>query len=67
MPNYPYYRYQTPLLSPLGLMFRVIWSAIPTAVAVNNLWVELGNNSSAHTPSGTTAKLTTNSNKERPL
>jgi hypothetical protein len=67
MSGYPYYHYQTPLLSSLGLMFRVIWSATPTAVAVNNLLAELGNNSSAHTPSGTAATSTTNNNKERPL
>jgi hypothetical protein len=67
MSDYPYYHYQTPLLSSLELMFRVIWSAIPTAVAVNNLWAELGNNSSAHTPSGTAATSTTNNNKECPL
>jgi hypothetical protein len=67
MPDYFYYRYRGPLLSSLGLMFRVIWSGIETAVAVNNLSTELGNNSSVHTPSGTAASSTTNNNKERPL
>jgi hypothetical protein len=67
MPEHSYYRYQKPLLSSLGLVFRVIWSGIATAVAIDNLSTELGNNSSTHTPSDTGATPTTNNNKERPL
>jgi hypothetical protein len=67
MPDYPYYHYQKPLLSFLKVIFRVIWSGIATVVLVDNLSTKLGNNSSAQTPSDTSAKSTTNSNKECPL
>jgi hypothetical protein len=67
MPDYLYYRYRGPLLSSLGLVFRVIWSGIETAVAVNNLSTELNNNSSTQPLSDTGATSTTDNNKERPL
>lgn len=67
MPDYPYYHYQTPLLSFLQAIFRVNLSGIATVVLVDNLSTELGNNSSAQTPSDTSAKSTANSDKECPL
>ena len=67
MPDYPYYHYQTPLLSFLQVIFRVIWSGIATVVLVDNLSTKLGNNSSTQTPSDTDTKSAANSNKECPL
>ncbi len=64
MPDYSYYHYQTPLLSFLQVIFRVIWSGIATVVFVDDLSTKLGNNSSAQTSSDTSAKSTTNSSKK---